>query len=278
MKKIKNIVRLLILITIMTIIPVNAANYELKELIPVNVETTIVTKHFSYRGFYYNDNKMEADQLNNNFIIFKGIKNISDEELPVTISVAFFDSAKKNIGTINYCSKSDKASVVAETILKPGEEKPYVIEVNKKYLQDGKTVNDIKYISVLSENEKCRITGSQEYIGQTVEEIGIAKNTVLDSQTQLLLKILTVIAVIGVIIFVYQFGFTRAYQNIDGNDVRQGFKRINQELKEEREYQERVNPTPPPEKKQEKTDKVIAQEKQAREEPKDNTDLHNLYK
>ena len=60
MKKIKNIVRLLILITIMTIIPVNAANYELKELIPVNVETTIVTKHFSYRGFYYNDKSFKG--------------------------------------------------------------------------------------------------------------------------------------------------------------------------------------------------------------------------
>ncbi len=268
----------LIVIAIMIILPVKAANYEIRELIPVNVETTIVTKNFSYKDFYYNDHKAETDQSKNNFIIFKGIKNISDEELPISISIGLFDENKKNIGTINYCSKSDKTSVVAESILKSGEEKPYVIEINKNYLEKGKTTNNIKYISILSENKNCRTEGSQEYIGQTVEEIGVAKNTILDSQTQLLIKILSGVAIVIVALFLYKFMFTKSFQNYDGNDIRQGYKRVNQELKEKREYQEKVNPKPVPVPKKIKSDKVIEQEKQAANEQKDSTDLHNLYK
>ena len=124
---------LIILIALLITVPVNAANYEVKELIPVNVETSVFTDHFSYSGFYYNDNEMEDKSLKNNFIIFKGIRNITKEDRPVTVTIGLFDKDEKNIGTINYCSKNDKTSIVAGTILKPKEEKAYVIEVNKKY-------------------------------------------------------------------------------------------------------------------------------------------------
>ena len=117
----KKIIKTLILLVItLHVIPASAANYEMKELIPVDT--------------------MEAEALKNNFIIFGGIKNLRDEDSPVSISIGIFDEDKKNIGTINYCSTNDKTSAVAETILKPDEERSYVIEVNKKVLAPDKTV------------------------------------------------------------------------------------------------------------------------------------------
>ena len=48
MKKIITLITILF-ITLITTTTVYAANYEIKELIPVGTKTTIVTKYFSYR-------------------------------------------------------------------------------------------------------------------------------------------------------------------------------------------------------------------------------------
>ncbi len=276
MKKIITIITILAA-TLLTI-PVHAANYEMRELIPVDTKTTIVTEHFSYQDFYYNDNKMEASTLKNNFIIFGNIKNISDEELPVSISVGLFDADKKNIGIVNYCSTFDKVSVVAGTILKPEEEKTYVIEVNKKYLPEDKSVNDIKYIAILSENINCRVTGSQEFIGKKVEDIKIGKTSLLEnSTTKLFLKIITVLIGVGIIIFLYKFLFTNSFRNFDGDDVRREFVYKNKQLAKERENN-------PPEIKEQKplsakSNEVKTQElNENKNSNKEGTDLHNLYK
>ena len=107
LKGIDNMKRIIMFITILVITLVSqnvyAANYNIKELIPVNAHTTIGTNNFRYIDFYYNDNEMEADGLKNNFIIFSKIKNVSDEKRAVTVSIGLFDKDKKNIGTINYC-------------------------------------------------------------------------------------------------------------------------------------------------------------------------------
>ena len=277
----KKIVKIIILIGIIElgIDSVQAANYNIKELIPVNTETTIVTDHFSYRDFYYDGNKLDGDTSKNNYVIFKSIKNISKEELPVTISIGLFDKNKKNIGTINYCSTSDKKSVVAGSKLKPEEEIPYAIEINKKSLQDGKKVKDIKYISILNENKNCRIDGSQDYVGQKIEEIGMAKNNTLDSYSELLIKILAVIGIVLLSIFVYRFLFTRSFENFDGEDVRKGYQKWNKEQQIKREEELRRKPPQPKEIKKVKTDEVIQQEiEMAKKENKEQTDLHNLYK
>ena len=50
----KKIIKLLLIICVISIFNnVKAANYELKELIPINTETAIVTNHFSYQSFSY---------------------------------------------------------------------------------------------------------------------------------------------------------------------------------------------------------------------------------
>lgn len=269
----KKLLLLLIGIVGLLVLPVKAANYEIRELIPVNIETTIVTNVFSYRSFYFSGERTDQDYGN---IVFKSIKNISDEERPISISIALFDENKKNIGTINYCSKDD-SSAVAKTI-KSKEEIGYSIEVTKDYLEDGKYVKDIKYISILSDNLNCRSTGSDEFYGQTVEEIGQPKNTGLSDSAKFTVKIMTVVVVILVILFLYKYLFTTAYQNVDGEDVRNGYRDLNDELRAEREKELRLHPPKPKEKPKVKTDEVLMQEEQAKNEDKTGTNLHNMYK
>lgn len=275
--------RIIFFITILVITLVSqnvyAANYNIKELIPVNNHTTIGTNNFRYIDFYYNDNEMEADGLKNNFIIFSKIKNVSDEKKAVTVSIGLFDKDKKNIGMINYCSTKDKTSVVAGTELNPDEEKSYVIEVNKKYLADKKTVKDIEYISILSDNPNCTTGSSLDFVGQTVDEIGQIKNTGLSDDAELLIKILTGIGVVAIIIFVYNFMFSTRYKNFNGEDVRQEYSYINKELEAKRKYDAIHNPTPPKKVKEVKTQGVKAQEERENSNAnKESSDLHNFYK
>lgn len=275
--------RIIFFITILVITLVSqnvyAANYNIKELIPVNNHTTIGTNNFRYIDFYYNDNEMEADGLKNNFIIFSKIKNVSDEKKAVTVSIGLFDKDKKNIGTINYCSTKDKTSVVAGTELNPDEEKSYVIEVNKKYLADKKTVKDIEYISILSDNPNCTTGSSLDFVGQTVDEIGQIKNTGLSDDAELLIKILTGIGIVAIIIFVYNFMFSTRYKNFNGEDVRQEYSYINKELEAKRKYDAIHNPTPPKKVKEVKTQGVKAQEERENSNAnKESSDLHNFYK
>ena len=274
MKKIRIVFLLLILFSIKE---VRAANYQIKELIPVDTPTTIVTDNFSYKNFYYNDNKMEAESLKNNFIIFENIKNLTDKELPVSISIGLFDENKINIGTVNYCSTNDKYSVVNNTILQSEEEKNYVIEVNKKNLADKKTVNDIKYIAVLSDNINCRSSGSLEFVGKKVEDIKAMKKSFLDNQhTQLVIQIFTILLIIFIACFLYKFLFTNSFRNFNGNDVRDEFKYRNKELAKERKKKKIEKPI---KNDTSKSSLIKEQEMNAlNSENKDKTDLHNLYK
>lgn len=259
--------KILILIAMLAIVPVQAANYEIKELIPVDIETTIVTKNFSYKEFYYNKNnsaKAEKDYIN-----FKEIKNLTDTEEPISITVAFFNKDRKNIGTMNYCS--DKKLQAHESIA-------YSIEITEDYLGKGYSRDEIKYISVLSDNKNCRTTGKDEFIGQTVEEIGMTKNTGLDSHAQLMVQFFSVIGIALFALFLYKFLFTSAYQNVDGQETRKGFEKLNKDLAKKRREELRKNPPKPKEPKKIKTDEVLAQEEAAKYEDKDGTDLHNLYK
>ena len=255
----KRLVKILIIVMTFFITKnVYAANYEIRELIPVDTKTTIVTKNFSYRDFSYS----------NGSINFTSIKNLTDEKKKISISIGLFNENKKNIGTINYC----------DSTLDSKQEKSHKIEVTNKYLGKDYEIKDIKYISVLGDNIKCRTTGYDEFIGQTVQEIGMAKNKTLDSKTELLIKILSIVFGVLFILFIYKLLFTKSYQNFDGSDIRQGYKKYNKELKEQREYEARVNPPAPKEVKKIKTDEVLMQEEKAKNEDKSGTDLHNLYK
>ena len=255
MKKIGFIV--LIMMILGSFFPVYAENYKVKELIPNKVQTTIVTKSFSYQKFYYDGE---------GHIVFQTIKNISHESLPISISVGLFDKKEKNIGTVLYCSSSD-------TLL--GKEgKPYSIDV-EKYLTDGKKLEDIHYIAVLDENKGCRTTGKNDFVGKKVEEIGVIEDSPITNDVLLFLKVIGGVGVFLIILFFYKVLFTNSYNNMNGDDVRKGYQKWSKENAEKKKLEQ---PVIVEEKKSNKSEEIKKQEKLEKEKEKDSTDLHQLYK
>ena len=256
----KRIIKIIfVLLICLSVKTVYAENYKIKELIPRNVTTTIHTDNFSYKEMYFDSKGVH----------FKSIKNLTDEELPISISVGLFDKNRKNIGTINYCNLKLKGKE---------EEKEFDILFNKKYLGDKNTIKEIKYIAVLEDNITCKTKGSKTYIGLRVEKIGASRGNKFDSKTELFLSLLTIMAGAFVVLILYKLIFTRTYRNVDGGEVREAFDDINRELKEQREEELRKNPPVVEKKKPNKPIEILDQEESAKKEDKSGTDLHNLYK
>lgn len=250
----------IMLFILLALIPVKAANYEMKELIPLDVTTTIKGKTFLYKNISYSNNKIHIER----------IKNESQDSSPFTISIGLFDKDEKNIGTINLCLEDMTISSKEEIF-------NYEIEIDKKYLGEKNKLKDIKYYSVLGGNESCRKTGEHDFLGQKVDEIGMSKNNTLTDSAVLLINILKYIGITLVVLFILKFLFTNAYQNMDGSDTRAGYRNLNKELKRERERELRENPPKPKEIKKTKSDEVLKQEEKENTS-RDNSDLHNFYK
>lgn len=255
----KKVLWMILLLSI--VIPVHAANYSMKELIPENTKTTVRGEHLLYKEISYQSGTIRL----------QSIKNNSKEEQNLAISVGLFDKHKKNIGTVNYCIEEEIAS-------KQGKDN-ISLEVQEKYLVPKKVLTDIKYIAVLGENQNCRTDGSTEYLGQTVDQIGMARNNTLNAKEMFVVNIIKWIGVVLVVGFLYKFLFTGAYRNIDGEDVRQEYTYINKELRKEREKDAKENPPKPKEVKKNKSDEIIEQERiQNEKDLLDDSDLHNMYK
>lgn len=246
-----------VLLIALSIKTVYAENYKIKELIPYKVDTTIHTDNFSYKGIYFDKRGVH----------FNGIKNLTDEKKPISISIGMFDKNGKNIGTINFC----------EMDLNGKDEMSFIIEFEDKYFGEGKTVKDVKYIAVLGDNITCKKKGSRDFIGQSVDKMGIIHKDTFDDSSKLLISILSVVGGVVLIFIVYKLIFTRAYRNINGDEVREAFNDINKELKEERKAKQ-VNKFEMVDEEPEKPKEIIEQEEAAKNEDKSSTDLHNLYK
>ena len=88
----KRVVSYLIIVLVMLgLVEVNASNYEMMELIPLDVETTIRGDNFLYKDISYEKGSIK----------FGSIKNMSDEKKSLTVSIGLFNKKKKNIGIIN---------------------------------------------------------------------------------------------------------------------------------------------------------------------------------
>ena len=262
----KKILKLfIVMISFLVTYQVSAANYTVKELIPIDKQTTVLSDHMSYQGLVFSVNH---DPNNKYSVMFTKIKNISEDERPYAVSIALFNEEKKNIGTINFC----------EGNLASKEERTDIVIKVAPFLNKEDTGRDVKYIAVLGENPTCRTEGALDYVGQTLEEIGIAKNTQIDDDATLTLNVYLVVGAVLLLVFILSFLFTNKYQNVDGDDIRRDYKKYNKQLKDEREYNNRVNPPPVVEPPKNKTDEVKMQEEQAANEDKSGTDLHNLYK
>lgn len=247
MKKIKIV--LLFLVVLMSFKNVEAANYEIKELIPNNIKTTVKGDNLTYKGISYNKDIINIEKIINN----------SYEERKVTISIGLFNEKKINIGTINYCE--------SEKLQRKDSKENITIEITDKYLGKENSKNEIKYISVIGENESCRKEGYHDFLGQKVEEIGTIKAMEKDEDATLLMNILSFIVIGLVFIFLYKVVFTTKYNNINNDDVRKAFKNNQKELEKEKVISEN---------KKEPLEEILKEEKKSPEEQ--NISLEDYYK
>ena len=148
------------------IIDVNAIDYSTKKLINLDSEATVKTDTFLYDTIsYVNDN-------NNSYFNIKSVVNNTDISRYVSINILLFDSSKKNIGFLTYCSEYDyNNSVYSQKKLKSSEGTDFIIKINDKYFVDGYSSKDIGYYSILDENSYCHIGGYDKYKGLTLEQI-----------------------------------------------------------------------------------------------------------
>ncbi|MBR3211056.1 MAG: hypothetical protein IKF71_03870 [Bacilli bacterium] len=251
-----------VLVLLGTIVPVKAADYNIRELIPEGIKTTVRGDRFNYSDILYQSGMITIGKVRNN----------REETYNFSISIGLFDKSGVNIGTINYCPENTPIES-RKTI------SDITIDVKGSYLEKGKNYKDIHYISVIGENTNCRKDGALENIGQTVDQIGMPKNNTLDDNQIMLLNIVKFVAIALVALFLYRFLFTSAYRNMDGTDVRQEYAYINKELEKEREIDAVLNPPKPKVIKTHKTKEILKQEKeQNTQKSKDETDLFNMYK
>ena len=235
---------------------IQALSYKMKELIPIHSTITMTTSNFCYKNM----------QFNKDTITFTGIKNLSEDESPISISIGLFGKNKKNIGTVYICDTNK--------ILKYKEEQEYIIHDISEYLMTNKTTKDIYYLSILSENKGCRTEGSKDYIGQKVEEIGKIKKNNITDDIKLFYKVLIVVGIIIIVPIIYKVFFMNSLKNINGNAVRDDYKNW-QEAKKDKEPKIIMKTNLY---KETKSKEILKQEKEAMEEEKNDTDLHNLYK
>ncbi len=241
---------------------VYADNYKIMELIPQDKTNTIRGDYFLYKDIKYKDGKITIGK----------IKNISDENRKITISLGLFDKDKNNIIIVNYCSQE-------EVLEKNSSKENYEIKINQNKFADNKNLEDVKYYAIISENKSCRMGGEKEYAGKPIKEINNLGDNSISSSVTMLINVVKVIVIFLVVLFIYKLLFTNSYENMNGDDVRAGFEQINKQKEKEREMKRKLYPEKPKEKKQVKTDKVLEQEQaEANKKNKDDSNLHNLYK
>lgn len=252
----------IILIIVISSKTVYADSYKMMELIPKDKKVTIRGDQLLYKDVEFKEGKIVIGQ----------IKNITDEKKSITISIGLFGEDKRNISIINYCSTEDalETNQVIEN---------YQIPIDEEKFDKDKTINDIKYYAIISENKSCRLGGAKEYVGEKINRINKLGDNSLPSSVTMLLNIVKYFVIGFIIIFLYKFLFTGSYRNMDGEDMRADYAYINKEKEKERERQRKLNPKNPKTIKQTKSDKVLAQEKEEQEkENKDDSNLHNFYK
>ncbi len=218
---------IILLIVLCVFINVKAEKYSLYQLIPANTDATVETENFLYENFYYNDNALQAEKLQSNHVIFSMIKNLTKEERPITISIGVFDKDKKNIGIVNFCSTNEKYSLL-DTTIKPDQEMNYAVGVLKKHMITGKSVADVKYIAILGDNIECKMAGTTEGAGKTVEEMEKTKDDVYVSpNTMIFVYIVAGVIGLGIVLFVVKMLLTGGKSREDMIRAQYGIRKNN---------------------------------------------------
>ena len=158
----------ILLFLVLLLLPVMVYAEDVKTLIPVDTKVSVKTEKFDYNNFIYNS---KIDEKGNSKITFDSIKNNTISKVPVSINILLFDSNKKNIGYLTYCSDKDYDSNYSGFKLNGNGSSSFTINVVSKYFVTGNSTSDVKYISVLDENSYCQVGGYDKYKGLTLDEI-----------------------------------------------------------------------------------------------------------
>lgn len=196
MKKIKIVIFILLLGFVF--LPIKTFAASTMELIPVGINANVSTDLFDY-DFVYNTTG----------VTFNSIKNNTTNKVPVSINILLFDEKKVNIGYLTYCSDKDISSDYAGFKLNPSASTNFYIKVVAKYMVEGNTIDNVKYIAVQDENKYCRIGGYDKYKDLTLEQISGGRVSAENSenvqltQMKAFLKnnLLRIILIVGFIVF-----------------------------------------------------------------------------
>ena len=161
---------------------VRAMEYQEMELIPVDTVATVSTESFNYVDFSYSS---AVNEKGNTTLNFAAITNKTNKNMFVSIDLLMFDSDKKNVGFLTYCSDKDKSSEFSGVKLNAGGSMAFSINVvANKYFAPEKLPKDVKYIAVMDDNEYCHIGGYTRYVGLTIEQIASGDSVVEKTQAE----------------------------------------------------------------------------------------------
>jgi len=164
----KTIKGIIVLILMVLCVPVFATEYRTSELISVGDTATVDTEMFTYTDFSYSSSVSGETYGRFNF---SNITNKVSKKVPVSIDLLLFDSNKKNIGFVTYCSDQDYDGDYAQKKLGIGKSTSFYIDVVSKYFVGSSGPADVAYFAVLDENPYCHVGGYDKYSGLTLEQI-----------------------------------------------------------------------------------------------------------
>lgn len=197
---------------------VNALEYKQWDLIAVDTVASVDTENFLYTDFYY---KSSTDVNGYTSIQFSSIKNVSNEKMPISISVGLFDDEKKNIGVINYCSLDDKSSSYSDMLIDAGKETNFSIKIKPgKYNSIDSSLSDVKYITVMDDNKYCKVGGASNFVGLTVDQMkdGVTNKQLeyneSTKQKQGIIKVVGFVLVVGIIYMLFSSIISSLYMRM----------------------------------------------------------------
>lgn len=142
------------------------------ELIPADEVSTVILEDYAYMNFTYIN---EVEKQTYGVLKFELVKNKRKEKQPLAIDILLFDENKINIGRVAYCTTKDLAGEYAQVQVNSGGGSPLTVFVDDTYFVSGHTKDEIAYLAVLDDNDKCYVGNYNKYGGLTIEEIAQGK-------------------------------------------------------------------------------------------------------
>lgn len=210
----KKIITLIIFLLSILRPNVYADNYDMRELVPKDIQTSVSGEKLFYKNIKYDNGTFTMEYIRNN----------TYEDLAATVTIIVFDKDKLSIGVINYC---DKDKVIASKT----NFKDIVISTDSGSFAKGKSYKDIEFYAVYNENTTCKQNNYSDYFGKKIEDIGTINHYDVNENTDAdyLIYILGAVGVVIFGLFLYKFLFTNSFRDMNGDDTRKAYEKVNEE-------------------------------------------------